>query len=382
MRITFFSNFFNAHQLPLALEFDAMEGVDYAFVSLLPNAGSVGRSCLDDDYGFVLKEYQDESHAARAMEHALDDDVVVFGDMADKEKYVRARAKTGKPFFRYAERVLKRGDWWRFVPPKMFRTWNWFVRYKDCNMRVLCSSAYTARDLSLFGFPSDKCLKWGYFPQTQDVGGVVGVERLLNRYKTLCSAQRLIPVKRVERQLHALKRVIDKGNDVTLDIAGDGPERQRLEALTVELGLANRVRFLGELSHEETLGLMREHGIFLATSDRGEGWGAVVNEAMSMSCCVVASDEMGSVPYLIQDGVNGLSFHGDGEAPEKIIQAISDPDAVRDMGDEARRTVEGIWSAGEAARRFAELAEALLNGRESRLWPEGPLSDAGDGIYA
>ena len=268
MRITFFSNFFNSHQLPLALEFNAMSEIDYTFVSLLQVDGIVGRSSLDNEYPFVLKEYENEEASTIAMRHVLEDEIVVFGDMAGKERYVRARAETGRPFFRYAERLLKRGDWWRFALPKIYRTWDRFGRYKNLNMRVLCASAYTARDLSMFGFPSDKCLKWGYFPQTQIQDEPGDFSDRLPRYKALCSAQRLIPWKRVNLQLHALQRVLSAGANVKLTIAGDGPERQGLETLASELGIAANVEFLGELSHDDTLALMREWGVFLATSNR------------------------------------------------------------------------------------------------------------------
>ena len=71
-----------------------------------------------------------------------------------------------------------------------------------------------------------------------------------------------------------------------------------------DLGVTECVEFLGELTHDETIELMRDSEIFLATSNRMEGWGATVNEAMASGCCVVASDAMGSVPYLIEDGLN------------------------------------------------------------------------------
>lgn len=383
MKITFFSNYFNSHQQPLALAFNAMEHVEYTFVSLLNTEGAVGRSSLDLVYPFVLREYAGPEEASEAMDHALSDDVVVFGDMAGKEQYVRARAKTGKPFYRYAERLLKRGDWWRFVPFKQYRTWDRFGRYKDTNMYVLCASAYTSRDLSLFGFPTSKCLKWGYFPHTEGKTILDGSNGTLPRYKALCSAQRLIPWKRVDLQINALQRVLSTGIDVNLKIAGDGPERQKLESLAYDLDIAEHVEFLGELSHVDTLALMRECGVFLATSDRNEGWGATISEAMVMGCCVVASEEMGSVPYLISDGVNGFSFRGECTAAiaDKIQLAISDTNFAQKLGSEAEKTVAGIWSAQEAASRFVELGKTVCFASESdfpcsRPWVDGPLSSA------
>lgn len=55
MNITFFSNFLNSHQLPMALAFDAMDNVNYTFISLMETDHLVGRESLDRDYAFVLR---------------------------------------------------------------------------------------------------------------------------------------------------------------------------------------------------------------------------------------------------------------------------------------------------------------------------------------
>ena len=383
MRISFFSNFFNAHQLPLALEFCAMSEVEYTFVSLLSVGGMTGRSSLDDDYSFVIKEYEGDEESLLAMRHAIEDDIVVFGDMAGKEGYVRARAKSGRPFFRYAERLLKRGDWWRFVPPKMYRTWNRFGRYAQADMGVLCASAYTARDLSLFGLPAQRCLKWGYFPLIQSELPYQQCESALPRHMKLCSAQRLIPWKRVELQLHALQRVCKDGIDAKLTIAGDGPEKSSLEALAVKLGIADCVTFLGELSHSDTLHLMHDSSAFIATSDRNEGWGATINEAMGQGCCVIASEEMGSVPYLINNESNGLVFHSGNadELAQCMRRALLDEDYARRLGGEAQQTVCGTWSAREAAYRLFALSQTIISegfdcALSEAVYSDGPLSPA------
>ena len=49
---------------------------------------------------------------------------------------------------------------------------------------------------------------------------------------------------------------------------------------------------------------MEKSEIFLFTSDKGEGWGAVLNESMNSACAVVASHAIGSVPFLLKDGEN------------------------------------------------------------------------------
>lgn len=369
MRVTFFSNFFNSHQLPLAREFDAMNDVEYTFVSLLRTEGVVGRESLDYDYPFVLREYDGSAEAAEAMRHAVEDDVVVFGDMAGKEGYVKARARTDKLFFRYSERLLKRGDWWRFAPPKIYRTWDRFGRYKDANMYVLCASAYTARDLSMFGFPEGKCLKWGYFP---DVEVYDGPKPTLQGNKSLCSAQRLIPLKRVDLQVQLASRLKAEGFKFKLRIAGDGPERPKLGAMARELGVGGCVEFLGELTHDQTIQLMRDSEVFLATSNRKEGWGATINEAMASGCCVVASEEIGAVPFLIEDGASGVLFRGGSvdELAGSVSGLLASEDEAGRMGLAAQRAMRDLWSAGTAARRL------LLAAGGDELPEGGPASPA------
>ena len=183
--------------------------------------------------------------------------------------------------------------------------------------------------------------------------------------------------------LQPLQRVISAGVDVKLTIAGDGPERRRLEALASELGVAGNVKFLGELSHNDTLALMHECGIFLATSDRNEGWGATVNEAMSMGCCVIASKDMGSVPYLIENGVNGFAF-ADSDADGivfNILDVLNDGKLARCLGAAAMDTANNLWCAREAACRFERLSRAVVAkgfdaAFKEEVFTHGPLSSS------
>ena len=87
---------------------------------------------------------------------------------------------------------------------------------------------------------------------------------------------------------------------------GDGPLREKMEQLVNELGLRDYVHFMGNVPNEIIHQTMRETHIFLFTSDREEGWGAVANEAMSEGCLLIGADEIGAVPYLVKDGENGV----------------------------------------------------------------------------
>ncbi len=59
-----------------------------------------------------------------------------------------------------------------------------------------------------------------------------------------------------------------------------------LEKKILELNLSDKVHQLGNLSNSDVIKLMQNHQIFCFTSDRSEGWGAVLGEAMSNACSV------------------------------------------------------------------------------------------------
>lgn len=374
MKISFFSNYLNAHQLPLALALDSMPGVEYACVSLTPGGGNVGRTNLDYDYPFVIRAYDGEAETAEAMRHAVEDDIVVFQHMDGQEEYVRARAAVGRPFFRATERLLKRGNWWRWVPPKIYRTWNWFIRYKKSSMYVLCIGGFAADDLERFGFPIEKCLKWAYFPQI-DWMPVEARKPMLQRNVALGSAQRLISWKRVDLQVRLAARLKEAGIAFRLEIAGDGPERVALEGLAKELGVDSEVVFLGNLSRDETAVLMERSDIFLATSNRKEGWGCTVNEAMTSGCALIASDAIGAVPFLVQDGENGVEFRSEdfNDLCEKTISLCAEPSEIERLSRNAASTMERVWDAHVAAERFVEYSRAILEGRVVE-YVSGPMS--------
>lgn len=376
LSISFFSNFFNAHQLPIAHELSSNPDVDYCFVAMQESDGLEGRACMNDCFPFIVKQYLGRAEAKKAMAHAVNDDIVVFGDMVGDESYVRARANTGKPFFRYSERILKRGDWWTYVPPKRYRTYDRFTRYNDFPMYVLCASGYTARDLDKFGYPVERCLKWGYFPQVD--ASPVEARRQLQRDVALCSAQRLIPLKRVDLQVRMAKELKDRNVPFRLTIAGGGEEELSLKELACKLCVDDRVTFVGALSSEDTLALMRNSDVFLATSNRKEGWGATVNEAMAAGCAVVASNQIGSAPFLIEPGVDGLIFRSESavDLADTISALLSDLNMLGDIARAGTEKVRGPWSAKGAAERLLKASMQLLAEGSLSPFEDGPLSIA------
>jgi phosphatidylinositol alpha-1,6-mannosyltransferase len=132
--------------------------------------------------------------------------------------------------------------------------------------------------------------------------------------------------------------------DATLLVAGDGDDRARLEAKAGELGLSERVRFLGRVSDEALTALYRDCAFFVMPS-RHEGFGLVFLEAMqARKACIGA---LGAAAELIQDGLTG--FLVDPDNPQQVLDAI-----VRLFREERLREEMGVAGAERVAREFSE----------------------------
>lgn len=106
---------------------------------------------------------------------------------------------------------------------------------------------------------------------------------------TIASVGHLIERKGHDLVINALPEL----KDVTLMIAGDGPERAKLEAQAEKLGVRDRVHFLGSLPHEHLADLYNAVDVLTLASTR-EGWPNVLLEAMACGTPVIASDVGGS----------------------------------------------------------------------------------------
>jgi phosphatidyl-myo-inositol dimannoside synthase len=102
-------------------------------------------------------------------------------------------------------------------------------------------------------------------------------------------------------------------------VVGDGDDRPRLEALAADLGLTERVRFVGLVGSEELPDYFRLADVFVMPST-GEGFGIVFLEAIASGIAVIGGNSDGSLDALA-DGVLGSPI--DPEKNEELVSAIN-----------------------------------------------------------
>lgn len=376
MNVVFAGNYLNIHQRPFCDEMIELLGEEnFRFIARMPFNQKRLTSGYEDmnQAPFVIRAYED---LAAAEQVSLDADVLI-GIPYFYPDLIRLRMeKTDKLTFACAERLLKRGLWFRLVPQKRKRVNDAFTCYSDRdNFHVLCASAFTSSDLSLFGFPTERCWKWGYFPVIPQVTSTAGRP---DDMLSLLWVGRLLDLKRPFEPLRLVRKLASEGMPLHLTMVGDGELRSSLASYVRTNRLEPYVTMTGAIPNSQVHELMSSSHILLFTSNRNEGWGAVLCEAMGNGCVPVASSLIGSVPFLIEDGVNGRVFpDGNSKALYRCVAELAeDRDSLMRMSSNALETMRVMWNPKNAAKSVTMLSDALLAGSEPEI-AEGPCSPAG-----
>lgn len=141
-------------------------------------------------------------------------------------------------------------------------------------------------------------------------------------------------------------------------VVGDGPEQARLESLASELGIAQRVSFLG--LRDDVHGLMSGSDVFVHPAVWHEAFGLTIAEAMACGRPIVAS-HVGAIPELIEDGASGLLVPP-GDAPAiaaALVRLAADAELRARLGTGARRRAEQMFDVRASAEAHIETCEQV-----------------------
>jgi glycosyltransferase involved in cell wall biosynthesis len=179
---------------------------------------------------------------------------------------------------------------------------------------------------------------------------------------TLLFLGRLKRYKGIDLIFRACAKLTQEGLGVRLLVAGRGDDETRLTSLRDRLGLEDVVEFLGFVSEEEKLQLLRRSWIHVLTSPK-EGWGITNVEAAACGTPTVASDSPG-LRDSVRHGDTGLLVpHGDVDALASALGRLLQDDELRaTMGRSARGFAESLsWDA--SAQRFRTVLERRMADR-------------------
>lgn len=170
-------------------------------------------------------------------------------------------------------------------------------------------------------------------------------------------------VKDYEHALLALRRALDAGPDLTLDLIGDGADAQHIRYTIDDLELGDRVTLRGRLPPDEVTAVLQRADVLLHTSC-AEGISNAVLEAMACGLAVVTTDA-GGMREAVRDGVDGLvvPVRDTNEMASALISLAGDAGLRWRLGASARERVMTDFRLDQQVAAFRNLfAEALERG--------------------
>ncbi len=177
---------------------------------------------------------------------------------------------------------------------------------------------------------------------------------------------RLEPMKGVDTLLEAFAVMVRGSHSLAphhdsaayLRIVGDGSERQRLERLAHMLGIADRVTFVGKVSHDRITAEYAQAEIFCGIS-RSEAFGNVFIEAQAAGCAVVGTNIQG-IPDIVHDGETGMLVppNDSAAAAAVLTRLLGDADLRCRLG-EAGKVNAAKYDWDGISERYAAVYEGL-----------------------
>jgi phosphatidylinositol alpha-1,6-mannosyltransferase len=178
---------------------------------------------------------------------------------------------------------------------------------------------------------------------------------------------RLVEKKGVAYLVEAISLLAEKHRDVRLTVVGDGPLRESLVELAMQLGVNDRIRFAGSVHNEELPDLLRGSAIavmpsVVAASGDQEGLGLVAVEAMGCGCAVVASD-LPAVRDTVIDGETGLMAKpADAtDLARKIARLLEDDELRCQLAESGRRHALNKFTWPAVGDSYAEIITGMLD---------------------
>ena len=374
MKLILGTNIWSHHQVPVAEELAKILGPERFRLVLFEEVHAERRQMGWEegiDRPWLIGPPRTKQERAELVKECVEADVMVFG--ACPHEVLKARVADNKLTLVASERLLKKPfHRLRMFNPRYARGFNRYRALVNHHfVHALAVGHYAPDDLRTIGAFDDRIWAWGYFVEVSSDPPQPVEDRPIK----ILWVGRMLDWKKVDVLLYALSLIQNLSWFGEFQIVGDGPERDRLLKLSRKLQLnQEQVRFLPSVPFEEVRRMMRESDVYVLSSNRKEGWGAVAGEAMSEGCVIVANEEAGAARDLILNGETGFLYQ-DGNVAQlvSILERLAGDYSLRmNMRQKAWERMLSTWHPRVGAERLVNLCEGLLGKADYPVYGEGP----------
>jgi glycosyltransferase involved in cell wall biosynthesis len=230
----------------------------------------------------------------------------------------------------------------------------------------------TSAFIAVSDFIRQKLIEQGY-PQEKIIQHYIGVDTVKfspgshqTKQRYLLCVGRHTEKKGIDTLLRAFARIAKKHPEVMLWQIGQGSLTAKLQTLTKQLGIENKVRFLGAQPHETVLQLMQQAEIFalpsqVAPSGECEGLPIVILEASACGVPVVSTYHSG-IPEAVIDGETGflVAEKDDRALAEKLDILLSDRSLGKKMGQQGRELINQKFDIDKQTAKLEAIYDLLM----------------------
>ncbi len=247
----------------------------------------------------------------------------------------------------------------------------WWMIYEA--WKVICCSSYMKEELMhVFQVPGDKLtvIPNGIRPEAyMPVDGVVLDKSFYDPHvKYLFYIGRLVQEKGVQILLDAAPTILEGYPEVKILIAGTGPYAEHLQNKAREMGLGNKVHFLGYIDDATRNELYNVASVAVFPS-LYEPFGIVALEAMASGTPVVVSS-VGGMDGIVEHDLDGLKVYPGNprSLSDQICRLLGDEELAESLAGKAARKAASKYSWDSIARQTTRVYEEIIHSEENRQW--------------
>ena len=179
-------------------------------------------------------------------------------------------------------------------------------------------------------------------------------------HKTILYINRLEGRKGPKYLLEAFQMLRKHHSEVSLLIAGDGPQRDMLERRARDLGIVDSVTFLGQIPHEQKIQLLQSCDLYCSPAPFGEGFGIVLLEAMATGAVAVAGDNSGYAN--VMTGFGSISLVNPHDTPDftRRLELLLYEESLRKLWRTWATTEVKKYNCEKVVDQYLEVYEAAI----------------------
>lgn len=343
--IVFVSMFVSPHTLPLGVALTQYDQV--CFVNTAPLTDERKRMGYQvTDKRVSIYQYDDSPEKCQQLIDTAD--TVIFS--APFFHLLTTRLNQNKRTFLFHERIFKKGVL-KWLDPRTYKLVRFCKYSRHKELYLLCAGENAAKDFKLLGFSAHKIFRFGYFPEIAPWGN----KRLQKKTGEICNILWVGRMVGFKRPLMAVKALKGLESEFKLTMVGDGKLLSRVKQYAIRHNI--NILFTGNLDHKAVREKMYAADILLSTSNKGEGWGVVINEGMNCGCAIVCSDEIGCIHTLVNKK-NAEIFQNNSikSLRGKLLNARN---GLTRLSKASIDTIKNSFNPDLAAERFISLCNKL-----------------------